>query len=386
LHYLSDFSIKTEKEAEMQYENEVKSKPKTLPLAHPSYHHPYSEDATFVQVPQAAFSSTKVNLKKNEMTRRQLYRDRVLGKISNLDVPCKNDFKQLIRYKFRNNCKINTIRNYYISISLFLTFLKSKNKNSSELIERTDLEEFVEHEQDRQIKPSSMRSRLSFLYAFLRYLIENNAASAELLERKIHIKQPRALPRDIESDDEQKILSVVDNVRNRAMILLLLRTGMRIGELLRTEMSDVNLEAQMIRINESEKTGSGRVVYFGNDAAEALYHWLMKRDFWKNRLFYGCGRSSISYTAAWRIFHKYLDKSGMSHKGYTLHCLRHTYATGLLNAGMPIECLRDLLGHKNLKQTLRYAHLSDKTRRKEFFRAMAIIEGGKSDEPDRFNH
>jgi len=370
----------------MQYENAVKPRPKILPLGHPSHDHPYLVDVPFVQVPRAEFLSTKVNPEKNKTTRRQFYRDRVLRKISNLDVPCKNDFKQLIRYKFRSNCRINTIRNYYISISLFLTFLRLKNKNNPEQIERTDLEEFVEHEQDRQIKPSTMRSRLACLYAFLRYLIENNAASAELLERKIHIKQARALPRGIESDDEQEILSVVGNVRNRAMILLLLRTGMRIGELLRTEMSDVNLEEQMIRINESEKTGSGRVVYFGNDAAEALYHWLMERDFWKKRLFYGYGRDSISYTAAWKIFHKYLEKSGISHKGYTLHCLRHTYATGLLNAGMPIECLRDLLGHKNLKQTLRYAHLSDKTRKEEFFRAMAIIEGGKADEPNRFDH
>ena len=128
------------------------------------------------------------------------------------------------------------------------------------------------------------------------------------------------------------------------------------------------------RINESEKTASGRVVYFSNDAAEALYNWLMERKFFKERLFYTQGRASMTYATARNIFNKYLGKAGLLHKGYTLHRLRHTYATGLLNARMPIECLRDLLGHKNLEQTRRYANLSDKTREEEFFRAMAIIE------------
>lgn len=366
----------------MQHKNTVKSKPKILPFNPSSYPIPFSERSTFTQTAQADFFPARVDSEKSESTKRQLYRDRVLCKIDKLDVPCKDHFQQLIRYKFRTNRKINTMRNYYISISLFLTFLRSKNKNRPEQIERSDLEEFVEHEQDRKIKASSMRSRLACIYAFFRYLIEHNVANAELLERKIHIKMPKALPRYIEPDDEERILSVVDKVRDRAMILLLLRTGMRIGELLKTEMSDVSLEEQMIRINESDKTGSGRVVYFGNDAAEALYHWLLERDFWKKRLFYGKGRDSISYTAARKVFHNYLEKAGLSHKGYSPHCLRHTYATGLLNAGMPIECLRDLLGHTNLKQTLRYARLSDKTRKEEFFRAMSIIEGGKSHESD----
>jgi len=136
----------------------------------------------------------------------------------------------------------------------------------------------------------------------------------------------------------------------------------------------------------SDKTATGRVVYFSNDAAEALYNWLMERKFFKERLFYAQGRDTMSYVTARNIFIKCLEKAGLLNKGYTLHCLRHTYATSLLNARMPIECLRDLLGHKNLEQTRRYANLSDKTREEEFFRAMTIIEGGKADESDPLDH
>ena len=62
------------------------------------------------------------------------------------------------------------------------------------------------------------------------------------------------------------------------------------------------------------------------------------------------------------MFKKYLKKAGLQYSGYTLHCLRHTFATDLLNAGMRLECLQLLMGHTNLEVTRRYARLSDKTR------------------------
>ena len=75
----------------------------------------------------------------------------------------------------------------------------------------------------------------------------------------------------------------------------------------------------------------------------------------------------------------YITKAELTHKGYTPHTLRHTFATELLNAGMRLECLQVLLGHRNIEETRRYARLTDKTREEEYFKAMAIVEkGGQS--------
>jgi integrase len=77
--------------------------------------------------------------------------------------------------------------------------------------------------------------------------------------------------------DVKRLLSVTQNVRDRAMILVLLRTGMRIGELLRTRVSDVHLAERKILLWVGEKNRTGRVVYLSEDACEAVRAWIEAR-------------------------------------------------------------------------------------------------------------
>jgi integrase/recombinase XerD len=364
----------------MQYQKFLGKSDKGDFCSYPLNFHSYFEGDLFSNDLQTKFPPVNPDYESGARipNQRERYRTRLVGGISGLRVPGQDHLKSYILHKFRNNCKRNTIRGALTSAVKFLKFIQMHGHSGLETLRRSDIEAFVEFEQDRGLSAGTLCTRLVCLYAFIRFLADEGVMSRELLKRKIHIKQPTRLPKSIEPDDEDRILAQIDKVRDKAMILLLLRTGMRIGELLKTEMEDISLEGQLIRIYESEKTGTGRVVFFSNDAAEALYHWLMKRDHWKKHLFHGPRDKAISYTAVWKIFKTYVDKAGLSHKGITLHCLRHTYATNLLNARIPIEVLRDLLGHKNLEQTRRYANLTDVTRKEEYFRAMAIIEGSKN--------
>jgi integrase len=87
----------------------------------------------------------------------------------------------------------------------------------------------------------------------------------------------------------------------------------------------------------------------------------------------------MTYQGARAMFMKCLVKADLAGNGYCLHCLRHTCASELLNAGMRLECLQQLLGHSSIEMTRRYARLTDKTREEEYFRAMSIIERGEID-------
>ena len=192
-----------------------------------------------------------------------------------------------------------------------------------------------------------------------------------------HCCNNKTLPHAIDPEDVSRLLFVIKKIRDKVLILLLLRTGMRIGELLHTRVDEIKLKERKIIILESEKNRIGRVVYFSDDAQKTLKAWLKKRDPSQQYLFYGRRKDFMSYASVHTIFSQYLEKAGLSHKKITLHCLRHTYASELLNAGMSLESLQQLLGHSSVEVTRRYARLTDKNLENDYFRAMSVIERGE---------
>ncbi len=154
---------------------------------------------------------------------------------------------------------------------------------------------------------------------------------------------------------------------------------MRIGEALSLTMNDIDLKQRTVHIFQGEKNDIGRVVYLSNDAAFCLRRWFRYRDPEKRLVFYGKGEAPICYSTARHRFFQYLTEAGLAHRGYTVHCLRHTFASELLNAGMRLEVLQQLLGPQDIEMTRRYARLTDRTREEEYFRAMATIEQGVPD-------
>ncbi len=287
--------------------------------------------------------------------------------------------------KYSRNLATNTIRYSGGLILRFLDFLSVLGKCSLNDISRKDIAAYVEHKQDCGLKIVSIRGQLATIYAFLQFLVDNKILPPEILYKKINIKLPQALPRAIPIDDLKRLLAAIDNVRERALILLLLHTGMRIGELLNTKMKDIILSERKIMISIGEKNLEGRVVYFSHDANKALKQWLSIRKPNKDYLFYGTTRDDLSYVRAWMIMRNCLEKAGLNHKGYSLHSLRHTFATNMLNAGLRLEVLQQILGHKCIEMTLRYARMSNATRESEYFNAMAKIEKGGSYDCSRTN-
>jgi len=305
--------------------------------------------------------------------------DHILQRLSHMELPAKEHFERYMRHKWRLNHKPRTLHSSFTSVMLFLSFYGKSGKRELEEIERVDLEAFIEHEQDRGMHISTVRTRLACIIAFLHFLMEQDVISGAVLKRRIKLKLPDVLPRAMNPADVRKFLSVIDDTRDRALILLLLRTGMRIGEALGLRFNDLDIRDRKVHLFEGEKNSMGRVVYLSDDALFAVKLWLRRRNKNKEFVFYGQGNRGLCYSAGRSRFMKYLKKAGLDQKGYTVHCLRHTFASELLNAGMRLECLQQLLGHQDIEVTRRYARLTDRTREQEYFRAMAIIEKGGID-------
>ena len=328
----------------------------------------------------------KVSLtERREQQRRRIFA-RIVQQLNAGDLPGKEHAVSYLTSKFRCNCKVGTLESSGTAIRFFLTFLKRSCRVRLDDIDRHDIEGFVEHEQDRGLQIRGGRTRLVGVYSFIRHLVDDEILAPELLTKKIRLKLPDPLPRAMVTADVKLLFSVITQPRDKALFLLLLRTGIRIGELLDLQVSDVDLYEQKIFIYTGEKNSRGRVVYFSDDAKAALTDWLEKRNLEKEYLFYSARNPYLTYGAVRKRFNTYLEKTGLSHKGYTIHQLRHTFATELLNAGMRIECLQPLLGHSNLEITRRYARLSNKSREAEYFRAMSTIEKEMSNGNNRLDY
>ena len=302
--------------------------------------------------------------------------DRILEKLSCMELPAKEHFESYIRHKWRLNHKPRTLTSSFTSVMLFLDFYGKSGKGEIEKIEWMDLEGFIEHEQDRGLRISTVRTRLACVIAFLHFLMEQEIVPVSLLKRGIKLKLPEVLPRAINPSDVRKLLAVMDDIRDRALFLLLLRTGIRIGEALELRLNDLDIKGRKVHLFEGEKNSMGRVVYLSDDALFAIKLWLRRRDKSQEFVFYGKSNGHLCYSTGRYLFVKYLQKANLDQKGYTVHCLRHTFASELLNAGMRLECLQQLLGHQDIEVTRRYARLTDTTREQEYFRAMAVIEKG----------
>lgn len=281
--------------------------------------------------------------------------EKLSSKLRDLALPGVGFAEDYLLYLYRRNRRPNTLELNYTAMKLFLGFLSKEEITPLEAVDRKHLEAFIEHEQDRGLKPVSVKNRLTCLKAFFRYLIEEGVVRSEVLSRGIAVKVPDSLPRAIAPEDVQALLVAIEKTRDRAMVLMLLRTGMRIGELLSLRLKDIDLSEQKVFIHEARKTGAGRVVYFSTDARDALLAWLEQNDPRKDVVFSGQKYERLTYAAARMVFVKCIKKAGLSGKGYTIHCLRHTFASELLNAGMRLECLQPLLGHTSIEVTRRYA-------------------------------
>jgi integrase/recombinase XerD len=174
--------------------------------------------------------------------------DAVLERLIALDVPGKSHVENYLRHKWRLNHKPRTLSSTLTSLMLFLTLYKGSGKRLED-IERSDIEAFLEHEQDRGMNISTVRLRLATLIAFFHYLMEQDVLSPSLLKRTIKLKLPDTLPRAINPKDVRKLLVVIDMIRDRALILLLLRTGIRIGEALYLTLNDIDMKDKKVYLH-----------------------------------------------------------------------------------------------------------------------------------------
>lgn len=135
------------------------------------------------------------------------------------------------------------------------------------------------------------------------------------------------------------------------VVLLAMNTGLRRGELLKLEWRDIDLATRMLTVRaENAKSGLQRFVPLNNEAHDVLVRWKRQR---------GGEGAVFGISDAKTAWSRLLDDAGV--KDFRFHDLRHHFASRLVRAGVDLNTVRELLGHADIKMTLRYAHLCPET-------------------------
>jgi len=285
----------------------------------------------------------------------------------------KTEIERFINWVRMRSPQARTWRDYRCDLGLFMNVMENRNV---EEIRPRDLDEFVNHMVGKGYKPSTVNRRLAAVASFYVFLIrEGTQMASPVLPKRHYLREPQRLPRPINEDELRKYFGAIHDVRDRAMFTLMLRCGLRIGEVSELKMSDLYLGESPSRMIFRGKGSRERMVYLSLEAERDLQNWLAIRPKVRcEHVFVSYQQKKLSTTSINVRVNHVRKLSGVN---LTAHRLRHTFADHLLSAGMPITSIQKLMGHRFVETTQNYAVANDKQVQADFYAACEKIEGWK---------
>lgn len=274
-----------------------------------------------------------------------------------------------------------TVDEYYLDLRSFFRFIKQDKHlvpdhqpfdsisiddvdiHLVQSITLTDVYAYMNYlSRDRGLNAASRARKVATIRSFYKYLTNK----AKLLDQNPvqeldSPRQKKSLPKYLNLDESVQLLASVDgknSVRDYCILTLFLNCGLRISELVGLNKTDV-------RGNQLRVLGKGnkeRILYLNDACQQALQDWLTERDAMtlvdQNALFVTLqNRKRITTAAVHKLVKKHLSAAGLDSTQYSSHKLRHTAATLMLQNGVDVRTLQEVLGHDHLNTTQIYTHV-----------------------------
>ena len=266
-----------------------------------------------------------------------------------------SQFTELFRTRINGTIRKSTLRPYLASLKTFESVISDK------LMSEYNVDDIENYKQKRlqSISPTTLNIELRSLKSTF-----NSAVRWELLKenpfRKVSLlKIPQRPPIYLTKEDFKKLIGVVKEPLLRDVFLFAVLTGFRKGEMLNLKWSGVDLQKRQVTIENSEgfttKSGKSRTIPLN----DAVFDMLSKRNAERNRCEYVFHRNGYKLNDLYLThrFKKYVVDLGLNPQLH-LHSCRHTAASWLVDAGVSLYIVQNILGHANIATTQIYSHLS----------------------------
>ncbi|NCU44711.1 hypothetical protein EOM71_03475 [Candidatus Falkowbacteria bacterium] len=298
----------------------------------------------------------------------------------------KDDINHFLEYlEVERGLSNNTLIGYRFYLQRFAAFATTNGVNKAsqitqELIHRyrLHLNRLANREHDN-LKKNTQNYHLIALRQLLKYFSKNNIESLDSNKVELAKQEPRQvsflegydLAAFLQAPLSIKNSSKLVRLRDRAILELLFSTGLRVSELARLKINDINLKK--VEFTVRGKGSKLRLVFLSDDAKAAIKTYLEARQDTEPFLFVSHGKINketnpiygLTPRSIERLVEKYALAAGITKK-VTPHTLRHSFATDLLIGGADIRSVQQLLGHASITTTQVYTHVTDQQLRQVY--------------------
>ena len=271
-----------------------------------------------------------------------------------------NQIEQYISYlRVERHYASNTISAYQRDLSNLFDFCLKNKISETSAIDSDILNLFVMELRHKAISSKSIRRYLSSIRGFLDYLVKEEILTENNAKKIKSPKISHSLPKTIDFDDLKRLLSVqsksYQELRSITMIEIMYSCGLRVSELVKLNISDMDLSEGFVRVK--GKGGKMRFSPIGSDAIKAIKLYLAKRpNADTEALFVNNNENRISSRTVQNTVKIRALEVGISVNIHP-HMLRHAAATHFLQSSHDLRSVQEFLGHKSIKSTQVYTHL-----------------------------
>lgn len=281
-----------------------------------------------------------------------------------------HEITRFVNWLRRRNPTADTAKSYQYHLHKFIEVVGDRAPTAVTLHE---IDTFIEFQAERGLKSSSINRSLTAIASFYHFLTdEDPTIECPVLRHRHLLRDHQRLPRAVPRGEVEKLFAVMDDGRDRAIFLLMLRSGLRVSEVASLSLSDLFLEERPPRLHIHGKNGRERAVYLSAETVTALTCYLDGRPPVLHELvFLTYAGQGIGVRGIQKRLHQYRQAASVQ---LTAHQLRHNFANNLVLADVPVTSIQKLLGHAWIGTTQNYIAANDAKVKADFVKAATWLE------------